>query len=44
VEGVRICHIIDQHYHVGFPEELKSDLLEDVLPSDIDEVKLHALV
>ena len=44
VEGIGVSHIIDQHYHVGFPEEFKGDLLEDVLPSDVDEVKLYALV
>ena len=44
MESVGVSDIIDQHYHVGFAEELKGDLLEDVLPSDIDQVKLYALV
>jgi hypothetical protein len=44
VERVGVCHIIDQHYHIGFPEKFEGDLLEDVLTSDIDEVKLHTLV
>lgn len=44
VECVRVGNVIDQHNEVSLSEQLESDLLEDVLPSNIDQVKLHTIV
>lgn len=38
VEGVWVCNVIDEHDQVSLSEQFKSDLLEDVLASDVDHV------
>lgn len=44
VEGVRVGHVIDQHYHVGLAQQLERYLLEYVLPRYVNEMKFHSLV
>lgn len=43
-ESVRVSHVVDQHNQVGFTQQLKGDLFEDVLTSYVNEVQFHSLI
>lgn len=44
VEGVRVCHVVNKHDLVHLAQQVKSDLLEDVLTRDVNQVKLSGTV
>ena len=44
MECVRVGNIVNQHDHVSFSEYLEGNLLEDVLSSNIDKMKLDPLI
>ena len=41
IEGVRIRAVVDQYDLVGLAHQIVSDLLEDVLARNVDQVQLH---
>ena len=44
VEAVRVSHVVDQNDLVGFAEQVESDLLENVLACNVDQVQLDTRV
>lgn len=44
VEGVWVGHVVHQANLVGLAQQIKGDLLENVLPSNVDKVQLHTVV
>ena len=44
MEGVWVCDVVYEHDEVCFSEQFKSNLLEDVLASDVDAMQLHSFV
>ena len=39
-EALLVCSIVDKHDLVGLAKQVQSDVLEDVLSSDVDHVEL----
>ena len=44
MEGILVGDIVYKHNKVGLTEKFKSDLLKDILPSNVDAVELDPLV
>ena len=44
MESIWISNIIHKHYQVGFAQQFKGDLFENILSGDIDAVELHSFV
>ena len=44
IERVGVCAVVDQYNLVSLAHEVVSDLLENVLTSDVDHVKLNVSV
>ena len=44
MESVRISYIINQHNEICFAKELKSNLFENILTSDVNKVQFNSLI
>jgi len=44
MESIRISYIINQHNEICFAKELKSNLFENILTSDVNKVQFNSLI